>query len=169
MVKLWPISLLAQCNFFQESAMLVQSLRLPLSYSSNSTLNGCAPQVSQSAPIVSLSLLSALALCGTTQTIVLSTLKDDCVTIICDSTRSQWVVCRDVVAPSPIVAGGCAAAKTIASLIIVIMMGNSIIKELDLALNGGLTSSLIITFNHVTPFKSWPTIVKWWDYSRSLV
>lgn len=66
--------------------------------------------------IAALNLLSGIANCGTTQTIVLSTLKDNCVTIICDLTRSQWAVCRDVVAPSPIVDGGCATAKTIALL-----------------------------------------------------
>ena len=89
-------------------------------------------KLSQTTLIVALNLLSGIANWGTTQTIALSTLKDDCVTIICDLTRSQWTVCRDVVAPSPIVDGGCAAAKTIALLIS--CHGSFMIKEVDLAL-----------------------------------
>ena len=49
-------------------------------------------------------------------------------------------------APSPIVDGGCAAAKIIVLLIIRSHDEQSIIKELDLALNGGMASSL----NHST-------------------
>jgi hypothetical protein len=53
-------------------------------------------------------------------------------------------------APLPIVDGGCAAAKTIALLIIVLIMGSFIIKEMDLALNGGIALLLNHSFKRVS-------------------